>query len=214
MNLKKIFATGLTLAASLCSGVSIQLEACVEPWNEISVSGGWRRDELKNTIHSTEIQNGKRVTFLKDKLKIKDIDIWQVGGKLHWNIPNISCWCEDGCSWLDRFYIRAYYYHGWVTDGDYREKILERSETLRTHASIHDGETDDYSIALGFLFPICDNFAIGPVGGWAYDRIKTKNGHAKTNGQRDPLIEGVKFKSTWEGPWVGFDFTYNGCLCN
>ncbi len=207
MNWKQITAVVLALAC--------QLDACVEPWNEISLSGGWRNDRLETKVDATDIEKGKRVTFLTDDLKITDINVWEIGGNLHWSVPNVSCFCDNDYGWLNRFYIRGYYYYGWITDGHYHEVARETATgaSITTKAKTHKGRTLDGSIGLGFLYPVCDDFALGPVGGWAYDQIRTHNHQAKTNGAFDPILNGVKYTSTWKSPWVGFDLTYNWCTC-
>ncbi len=211
--LKKMFSM-IVLLTTIGSGLSYADDCgCFDPWNNLSLSLGWRRDDIKTSVDS-EIPPA--APFFRDTLNAKRLDVWEVGGQLHLTIPHFDCCCCDDWWWLDRFYVRGSAYRGWISNGKYTESFtnLNRGRTTHETAKIHKGRTVDGTVGLGFLYPVCENFAVGPVGGWSYDQVRFSLKDAKFRGIDDPVLDGLTYTSTWRGPWVGADLAYNWCVCD
>lgn len=213
-SLNRVISAGLALA-TLWSGASSYLNAgCVEPWNELSLSGAWSTNDVRTKFN----RNGTHESF-----KAKDINVWKIGVQGHLSTPNFDCCCDDS-GWLNNFYLRGYGYYGWLTDGKFHDGRHSSSDgSVGGHShhrrKIRDGNTVNGNIGLGYLFPVCGEFAVGPAFGWAYDRIRLKNkGHHHSSSSDDSVgrrDHGRRtLTSTWQGPWLGVDFAYNWCLCD
>lgn len=207
LNLKKYLITGALVVSSWCS-VALNAE-CIEPWNSLSVSGGWSHDDLKS---KTRRDVSGESDFTRHT-NVDGINIWKVGADLNLAIPSFGCGCDDWW-WLNNFYLRGYAYRGWVTSGKLHHKG-NGDESFSLSAKSHKGRTVNGLIGLGFLFPVCDDFAIGPVGGWSYDQVRVSLKHRHNSGSSDNSYSNPnRFTSTWRGPWVGADFAWNLCLCD
>lgn len=236
--MKKFIAFGAALA-SLWSGASSLVEAqqCCEPccpqeccespfrpWNSLSISGGWRYDRLR-TRSGSRASDADIAATPHQTLRLKNLNIWQIGGQLHWSVPNF---CECEYTWLNRFYVRGYAYRGWVTSG----KLHHRTDGVlgfsdHNGSKIHKGRTVDGTIGVGFLYPFCSGIAIGPVGGWSYEQLHVSTKHhnhsssssssfgpiSSSSSESFFLDEHRSFTSTFRGPWVGFDVAYEYTDC-
>lgn len=217
--------------ASLWSGASSLVEAqqyCCEPcpqpccespfkpWNSLSISGGWRYDWLR-TRSGSRASDTDIAADPHETLKLKNLNIWQIGGQLHWSVPNF---CDCQYEWLNRFYVRGYAYRGWITSGHLSHRSGE-SNVLgfsRNGGKIHKGRTVDGTIGVGFLYPFCSGIAVGPVGGWSYEQVhvSTKRHHhssSESSSSSDDLRLHRSFTSTFRGPWVGVDVAYEYTDC-
>lgn len=225
--MKKFIAFGAALA-SLWSGASSLVEAqqCCEPcpqpccespfkpWNSLSVSGGWRYDWLRTRTGS---RNSDVAGEPHQTLRLKNLNTWQIGGQLHWSMPNLF---ECEYPWLNRLYVRGYAYRGWVTSGrlSHRTEGVLGGSDEGSGRRIRTGRTVDGSVGAGFLYPFCNGIAIGPVGGWSYEQVhvssKRHSGSSSSSGSADILgREHRRFTSTFRGPWVGVDVAYQYVDC-
>lgn len=199
----QILAAGLLLLSAMA------LEA-VQPETGLDVITGWKRGEIKTSLNA---QDPEGETFGYFPLKVKNINVWQAGLQGRYAIPNYfeNCNCET--AWLTQFYLRGFAYWGKVYDGKYSE----RSEIIggnnnRNHAKVKRGHTRDLDIALGWLYPWCDNLGFGPVVGYNYQKIKTKNGKmTDQNGDEVSGANHLRIVSRFKGPYVGADFVYDLC---
>lgn len=231
LNLKKFLTIGVTLA-SICVANATSLFGdccCVEPSTDLSLSAGWRRDEIKGSTKHENNHSGRQ------HFNAKDLNTWEIGVQLHAQMPE---WCDCGCDgsnwWLRQFYVRGYAYRGWVTDGKFHTHAnsdVSGISTDHAHAKIRNGRTVDGTIGVGFLYPVCDGFGIGPVGGYAYDQIHVKPKHrhhhdeSNSSSSSDATIgssgssgssenDSFRFTQTWRGGWVGVDGVYYWCYCD
>jgi|LakMenEpi03Aug12_release.lakeMendotaPanAssembly.Ray.scaffolds.fasta_scaffold11209_3 hypothetical protein len=215
--MKKIFAYGVALTSLWSGASSLNAQCCepcqkLEPWNSISLSGGWRYDRITTKMHSSDAVSVSSAS--REHLKLKNLNTWQIGGQLHWSIPNL--YCED-IWWLNQFYVRGYAYRGWVTSGRLQNRATDDLVGITdSHGGkIHKGRTVDGTVGAGFLYPFCSGWAIGPVGGWSYEQVhvstRSRGGSSSGSGSdvSSTLLDGIKnFTSTFRGPWVGFDVAY------
>ncbi len=219
LNLKKMIFLG-------CLGTMSVLEA-VQPWSDFSVSGGWRRDEVKSLIiaEATLEPGAAFGPYFKDKTEARDIDIALVGIKGQFGIPSSYCDCDSW--WLSQFYVKGYAYWGDVYSGRWSQRGTDvpapaeiNNGSLNT-GDINSGYSRDYSIGAGFLFPVSDEWGIGVSSGYAYDKLnlKIKNVIAVA-GECDfeenctglsATLQGLKFNHKWKGPWVGVNLAYQTC---
>ncbi len=187
--------------------------SCTEPWNEVSLSAGWRRDTIQTKYHEVDV-TPESTGFILDDLKIKRLNVWEIGSQIYLSVPQFdNPLCEDWW-WMDHFYVRGSAYRGWISKGHLQENSTRLIGTRNRHetATIHKGRTINASIGLGFSYPLSEDLTIGPIGGWAYDHIKTSCKDARYNGQADPAFNGSSYHSTWKGPWLGLDALYSICL--
>ena len=214
LNFRKTLKASFALAALVLStSASLYSQCCnLEPVSEISLSGGWRRDNFKTKAENYETttnnlgENPVIATRLRweEELQLKNLDIWQIGGKLQFGFPD--CFCDCDYSWLSQFYVKGYYYYGWVSNGKLYDNVYDNSN-FELSAKTHKGRTNDGSIALGYLIPVCDNFGIAPIGGWAYHQLRVDFKDSILDGESARGID-KRFKSTWKGPWLGVDAVY------
>lgn len=229
LNLKKHLKASFALAALIVStSASLYSQCCgLEPVSEISLSGGWRRDNFKAEVENTQTATtvvGQSTTIIRStyeqELKLKNVDIWQIGGRLQFGFP--ECFCDCDYSWLSQFYVKGYYYYGWISDGKYSDDtsdpyITDITGDFHLGAKTHKGRTVDGSIALGYLIPVCDNFGVAPIGGWSYHQLRAdlKDTFYSEGSDLSESRSNIdkRFTTTWKGPWLGVEAVYYMDLC-
>lgn len=155
----------------------------------LDVTTGFRRDEIRTVIDSFSPPG---TLISEDDLKAKNLHIWEVGVKGRGSV----------CNW----FIKGFANWGRVYHGDYIESVsVPGLGDFVTKAHIHEGDTRDYSIGLGYAYCLDNCFGIGPVAGWSYDYMRVKMHHATINGIPDPVLNGLNYKTTWQGPWLGVE---------
>jgi hypothetical protein len=93
-------------------------------------------------------------------------------------------------------------------------------------ADIDNGHTYDYSIGLGWVYPICD-WGIGISAGYAWDKLRFKTRNSLfSEFIAEPCIcppeiipstgidligDRLRYENKWEGPWVGVNLLYGTC---
>lgn len=172
---------------------------CDSEWDaELDLSVGYRRDEFSTKIKT--LDHCCDTSLFHDKIKVKDLDIYEIGlkGRVGY------------CDW----FVRGFAYWGWIHDGRYKDNaiaFLDGTESC-IDADV-DGHTEDYSIGLGYLFGFCDNFYVGPVVGWSYNRLKPRIDHADFDHSNVScsVFDGLEYTAKWHGPWLGIDFIYEYC---
>ncbi len=170
-----------------------------QPKGNIDLSGGYRQDELKTKVVSF---SSPGVFAGTDKLRIKDISIWEIGGRGRVSLCN--------------FYLRGFGYAGWGSHGKYTETVTDAvGDSFHSKAHVKHTRTQDALIGAGYMYMLSDccdsSWGIGPVAGWSYaqQRVKMKDGF--TDGQPDSTFDGLVYKNRWSGPWVGVDLAYQTC---
>lgn len=210
MNFFKLSLTGcVMLAAANLSALDL---GC-----EINLSGGYRNDEItaNNTIRRPES------TTSKDRLTLGNINIGEVGFDFRFTLPECDFCCQS--PFTRNFYLDGYAYWGWSENENFDRFTYgitpagAITSTTSSHGSFK-ARTEDFQIGLGYLLLNRDCWAWGISGGYAYDweRISTSRGSSSTdNGPfiDDDLYDGLAFKQSWEGPWIGTEIFYETCGC-
>ena|GEM_PF-5578887 len=177
LDLAKYVKVGLAATSLYMLSAAAFLGATVD--NELVLNAGWRNDEVTRRFHDTD--TGAVDSSIHDKLKVKDANLWQIGVCGIFSAPD--CFCDCGTEWLSRFYARGYAYYGWYTDGKFHNRFHDNNGNSvsggRRHHKVNDGHAQDYSIGVGFQWPVTCEFSIGPVGGYAWDEqvFKAKRHH-------------------------------------
>ncbi|MFN4175171.1 MAG: hypothetical protein ACK4HV_08730, partial [Parachlamydiaceae bacterium] len=180
------------------------------PDSNFALIGGYKRANINTPLSVNSDSEG----FIGEyPTRIKGIKIWQIGASARYAFPDFFASCGCDSSWLKQFYLRGSFLIGKVEGGRYKltTKAVNEPEIVDT-SSVKKGYSRDYDIALGWLYPWCDNFGIGPVIGYNYDKIKTKAGKFKSqDGERVEGIDHLRYISRFKGGYVGVDLAYYAC---
>jgi len=164
-------------------------------------TGGYRVDQIRTEVRGFDVSLNDR---LRDKLKISNMGIWEVGGKCRLTL------CQQ-------WFIQGHAFVGWAHKGRFEETTnIIPFECLLTSTTshIHNGETQDYSVGLGYMFNLsfCDVcFRMGPSAGWSWDTHFVRIGEAETNFFPDFILSELKYEDYWQGPWMGIGAQYTWC---
>lgn len=162
---------------------------------DIAITTGYRSDSISTTIRAFDPPEDLIVI---DDLKGSGIDIFEVGIK-------------GRVLLLESLFARGHANYGWVLNGRFTDlSSLPDVFSATTKAPIDSGHTKDYSIGAGFQFSFLGCFKIGPVAGYSYNFQKIKLGKAKTEGERNPVLDRLTYDMCWEGPWLGAEAQF--CL--
>ncbi len=181
---------------------AVPFESC------LACSGGLRNDEVKNHICGYVFLD---VPVFSDRAKSKHMNIWEVGLQARLASP------YDECSWwwLQQYYMRGYAFWGWGNSGSYHESFrldLPPKHPDLITANVHKVRTQNYNIALGWLYPLDCKFGMGPVGGYSYDSLNYSIYDVYCSGRfTERLLNDSRIKSSYQGPWVGVDAAYVWC---
>lgn len=193
MNLKKLLASvfgGFVVLSTLAPNhVSGELVGAY-----FDITNGYRQDNFSTKLLTTNVANSFRE---ENKLKIDNVAIYQLGGKAE----------IDLCG----FFARGEMYWGWSDSGKFKEASRFFNEKpSKSKAGLRKGRTKDYVVGGGYYLSFC-GFEIGPSGGWSYQYQSFKVKNARFQGVPDPLLNGLQFSNTWEGPWAGVDARWDFC---
>lgn len=180
---------------------------------ELNLSTGYRNDNIQR-INCLQIEPNQ--ISQKDSIKIKSINLWQIGFNGRLIMPNLDDNCSN-YSFLNNFFISGFAYWGL---GGKNSKLCEQitSTTLETKqigkARLKDARMSDYQIGLGYLFDKnCWNLSLS--GGYAFDKqkIRTKCGEIALSSTEIFLYApiygcGYKTITKWNGPWIGTEIFY------
>lgn len=171
-------------------------------WNaSLDLIGGYRQDEIETLIKNPDCSHDY---FTENNLKIKPLHILEIGLKGEISI----------CNYL----IKGFTSKGRIYSGKYIEKTFN---SLRdkdfSKSNFYAGHTQDYSIGIGYLYPIFKCFCfsslkIGPVAGWSYHLQCNKIDNINSNSFSNYILDNLKYKTIWQGPWLGIE-TYFSLLC-
>ncbi len=209
----KIIGLGCALA-SIFFVTSPSLEA-FHPVSDVSLTGGWRRDEVKTTFDNFGFGN--------NELKLKDVNTWEFGLRGQYAFTGF-CGCEE--SWLDDFYVKGSAVWGWGNNGKFTNGNDSSGYGYDYgygngfgHIDAKNTRTYDYDIGFGWLYAIDCNWGIGPTVGYAWNRLTT---HQKFNssGYSSDLYgygydsysgDKLEYSTKWYGPWLGLEVDYEDC---
>lgn len=202
-----------SMLTTLCVAAATALNAS-EPEAEFYLSGGWRGDNLRSFI-TTNIDSSS------DLMKGSDLNIWQVGMEGRFS-PTF-----DQCDpFWNQLFARGSVYWGWISEGIYRHKIVTADPFTgisNDRGDISRGQTFDYTVGGGYLYPFSDCVSFGPTGGYSMNHLcfKTENVmgvitapipvnaiNQTENTSIDNFSyfdENAKITSKWQGPWAGCD---------
>jgi hypothetical protein len=219
LKLTKVLSLALACACFVSKAIAF------EPVSDVSLSASWRGESFSTTTYykdsnvpPTPSQIGDLIGW--DKTKLTDLNFWRLGAQLRMGMPY---GCIDDCDgdlwWLSQLYLRGHFYYGWAgTSGKYSKNMTIVNPVDSTHhkdrSKIHKGRSLDGNIALGFLYPVCDEWGIGPVVGWSYQQTRVSMKDVISDGENDPIQNGFTFKNTFAGPFIGLDFFYYLCEYN
>ncbi len=198
----------LAVAGGLFLLSAFTLKADV-PDSNFALIGGYKRANI-NTPLSASDSNGFIGNF---PVRLNKVKIWQIGISGRYAFPDFFAGCGCDSAWLKQFYLRGSILIGKVDGGRVKSLSIVPNENTNTNsASIKKGYSRDYDIALGWLYPWCDNFGIGPVVGYNYDKIKTKAGKFKDQDGADVTgLDHLRYVSRFKGGYVGVDLAYYAC---
>ncbi len=174
---------------------------------EIDVTNGYRQDRQSCLIKEYIAPSTLIGT---DSLKARKMSIYQLG--LEARVTH--------CNWYGNWLARADVDYGWGWNGFYNETFTTPLPATfsQTKAQINHVNVQDGTIGAGYLFILSNcsykclqDFAIGPVVGWSYNRQQFKLHEAITDHVADPVIDGMKYTEHWQGPWLGVDATWDVC---
>lgn len=151
---------------------------------------GYREDSLTCLI---EAYDPPGTLILSDDLHLSKLRILEIGTK------GKCIACE---TWL----LKAHLFSGFVPHGNYTDtvKIPNESDDV-TKLRVCSGQTLDFSLGGGFLFPIFPGVRVGPTGGWSYNHQ-----HLKMHSTRRKL-NGLRYENRWQGAWIGVDSYLSFC---
>lgn len=178
-----------------------EYECCFDWASYLEISGGYREDCIKTTIHASDPETD---LCLEDTLKATGVKIWEIGGKGRYEF----------CS---NWFIKGFAFGGKATEGKYREKTFVDEfffPLTSTESHVRKGLTYDFSIGIGYLFPIFTFFKMGPQAGWAWNGQQFTIGKAVTNGEFDFVLTDLSYHNRWQGPWIGTEALFSYCGVN
>ena len=179
------------------------------PESDFAIIGGYKRANIK-----TPLSAETPVEFIGNfPTHLNKIKIWQVGVSARYAFPDFFAGCGCDSAWLKQFYLRGSILIGKVDGGRIKSfSIVPGEETETFSAKIKKGYSRDYDIALGWLYPWCDNFGIGPVVGYNYNKIKSKAGRFSDDDGLDVVgLDHLRYISRFKGGYVGVDLAYFAC---
>lgn len=179
------------------------------PESDFALFGGYKRANIKTPLNSESETDG----FLGNyPVHLSKVRIWQIGLNARYAFPDFFAGCGCDSAWLKQFYLRGSVAIGKVNGGRIKNNaVIPGSDQVSYEGNIKKGYSRDYDIALGWLYPWCDNFGIGPVVGYNYDKIKAKAGSIELDDVDVPDLDHVRYVSRFKGGYVGVDIAYYAC---
>lgn len=200
----------------------------------IQVGTGYRQDSLTSIVS----QRGALNPRAKSNLHYRDVEIALIAVKAK---TSFGCcesyiradfdygWVLDGklrekLSLKNRYSNVQFAHNGYVEEGDFLDVYLRNDLNNNSHV---------WDLDIGFVYPIecgCDDWKMGPALGFTVNR-------QQLHGKRKSSIEDASFsdsirdifdinedsgssghsgnhnRTTWWGPWFGFDFAYDSHDC-
>lgn len=164
----------------------------------LDIIGGYRNDELTTLIHAF---NPPETFILSDDLQAKNIRVFEVGLKGRTLIYD--------CLAMYGYALFGQVYSGHYTDTQRNPQGNPNGLVAASHADIHGGETRDFSIGIGYLYPVFYCIHAGPTAGWSYNELRIKMNHAHTNNEPNPILDDLQYENRWQGPWIGLEGNFD-----
>ncbi len=166
-----------------------------------TLSNGYRQDRISTSI---DIFNPAKRLVMTEHLKADKMHLYEVGGKARFGA------CD--------YRVKADAFWGWGTSGNYVCKAQEE-ELLPgyivppriTRAGINNTSTQDFTIGAGYLFTLGQFFEVTPMAGLSYHSQRMKLHNAQTNGHCNYILDGLRYRNQWQGPWAGVDALFTFC---
>lgn len=198
----RLFALALTcLLASFGSAQAFGYcydNSCINEGVDASIDflAGYRYDKIAASVHVFDPPDN---LILADDLNLKSLNIYEIG------VGARILVCRE-------WFVRLNGTFGRIKNGNYTENVNTLGDVRAISKSkVRHGNTNDFSVGAGYLFPCGCGIGVGPVAGWSYDYQRVKMGSAKTDGICDPILTGLSYKNRWQGPWIGVEAQYNCC---
>lgn len=188
---KSVICVAMALGFAEARGMGYCYEnSCISEGVDAAIdfTAGYRYDKYATSVH---VFDPPETLVLTDNLKFNNLNVYEIG------VDSRILVCRE---WL----VRLYATFGKIHDGTYTEVVTAPGigqATVRSNA--RKGNTSDFSVGGGYLFPCSCGFGVGPIAGWSYDYQKVKIGTAKTDGVCDPVLSDLSYKMRWQGPWLG-----------
>lgn len=160
--------------------------------NYLEVCVGYRDDSIRD--HSIDAVDADDALVLYERIDIPHFNVYEIGAKVRY---------EPFCG----IFGRGDFTIGFVNGGKYRELDTILGTVYDTHAQLHDGQTIDWNIAGGYQLSFF-GLGIAPLFGWSYNKQDLRFRHTFTNGAFDPIRNGLRYMTYWNGPFVALDFFY------
>jgi Protochlamydia outer membrane protein len=184
MNIRLQFLAVIALLCTSTFSFGVQWDG------DLFITGGYRSDCLETSVKAFDLNDD---FFIKDAIKGKSIDVYQIG------IKGKALICNQ-------FFFRGHANVGRVYDGKYTDQeSLKDGQGGELDAKIYKGHTYDTSIGGGYLYPFSCCFSIGPTAGYSYNDEKITMHKAVVDDESFPVFDGLVYKMSWQGPWLGID---------
>lgn len=144
---------------------------------------GYRWDKISNRVNLFGENFGDRTS----SQTAKQLNSFQLGVKGKFAL---NCWLLKGS-----------YHHGWLADGRYDEAGFRGKAR---------GHTNDALGGIGYYFCLNRCMWVAPLVGWSCDEL---NITGKNIIDELTNVGDIKYKSRFQGPWVGVDFTFQPSPC-
>lgn len=163
----------------------LPMAAAAQWWeSSFDLDVGYRQDELTCTI---DAYNPADNFIYTDDLKLTNLHVYEAGAK-------------GKCIAWDTWLLKSYLYSGFVPHGNYSDTVtLVNGSSSSQKLKVNTGQTVDFALGGGFLFPIYCGVRVGPTGGWSYHHQHIKMGCDRGK------YRGLEYKNRWQGAWIGAD---------
>lgn len=167
---------------------------CEDVYMEYELTAGYRLDSLGSR---SKFYDDNTCLLRKNHLTIKDINIFEIGAKLRWEL-------------YDSFLFKASVAGGITNHGKYEQCGKdELTNEGRFDLHVKKGNSRDASAAIGYMFePVC-GLEVIPLIGLGYDflSVSMRDNHCFSAGSAN--LNRISYTSKWTGPWIGLDARYN-----
>lgn len=179
--MKKLIITLALFEGALC--------AQVLP-NYLDLSFGYRLDNVSPNSITARTDEG--VEVVSENITIHDLSVYQIGAKVRYE-PFCNLFGKGSC------------YVGFIGSGDYHEVNEVTGVLADIRAEVPKGLTVDWDLAAGYQFSYFGTVGFAPIFGWSYNKQQVHFNQLKDFGVIDPDLNGLKYTTSWNGPFLGLD---------
>lgn len=214
-----------TIAILSCTAAQLSADM-----THVQIGTGYRQDSITLNVKERGTLNPRA----KSNRHFKDLEIVTVGGRIRNTLGCCSAYVRasfdygfvldgkvrDELTLTDRNEIDQFHHSGFATEGNFSRSIIHN--TVKDNSFVWDFD-------LAFGYPIncgCDDLEFAPAIGFSLNRQQLHvKGRASfedaslsdISSERIRNIsahgKGSSFRTSWWGPWLGFDFAYNSPDC-